>query len=89
MTLKSSFFVVISFFKEEWTPVHFSLKSENNNERMNGPSSLIRPGGKSYALTGEQSNKESTARAHNSGLKQFDTFLKAKNVDIQFGARNA
>eukprot|EP00597_Dinobryon_sp_UTEXLB2267_P018643 CAMPEP_0201101000 /NCGR_PEP_ID=MMETSP0812-20130820/9809_1 /ASSEMBLY_ACC=CAM_ASM_000668 /TAXON_ID=98059 /ORGANISM="Dinobryon sp., Strain UTEXLB2267" /LENGTH=737 /DNA_ID=CAMNT_0047357619 /DNA_START=21 /DNA_END=2231 /DNA_ORIENTATION=- len=54
---------------------------------MNG-SSLIRPGGKSYALTGEQSNKESTTRTRNSGLKQFNTFLKTKNVDIQFGARN-
>mmetsp|Transcript_2365 Transcript_2365/g.3211 ORF Transcript_2365/g.3211 Transcript_2365/m.3211 type:complete len:603 (-) Transcript_2365:353-2161(-) len=54
---------------------------------MNG-CSFIRPGGKSYALTGEQSNKESTARARNSGLKQFNTFLRNKNVDIQFGARN-
>lgn len=56
---------------------------------MNGPPSFIRPGGKTYALTGEQSNKESTARARSSGLKQFNTFLKTKNVDIIFAARNA
>lgn len=50
--------------------------------------SVIRPGGKTYALTGEQSNKDSTSRTRNSGLKQFNTFLQIKNVDIQFGQRN-
>ena len=41
-----------------------------------------------YELSGEQSNKSSTARTRNSGLKQFNMFLQTKNVTIQFGPRN-
>ena len=51
-------------------------------------SNFITPGGISYALTGEQSNRESTARTRNSGLKHFNTFLRTKLVNIQFGPRN-
>jgi hypothetical protein len=50
--------------------------------------SFIQPGGKTYELTGEQSNKSSTARTRNSGLKQFNMFLKTKKVEIEFGPRN-
>jgi hypothetical protein len=55
---------------------------------MSSTSTLIQPGGKIYELTGEQSNKGSTARTRNSGLKQFNMFLQTKNVTIQFGPRN-
>ena len=47
---------------------------------MLSTSNLIQPG--------EQSNKSSTARTRNSGLKQFNMFLQTKNVTIQFGPRN-
>jgi len=50
--------------------------------------SLIRPGGITYELTGEQRNRESTAKSRNSGLKQLNIFLKNKNVDVELGARN-
>ena len=55
---------------------------------MSSTSTLIQPGGKIFELTGEQSNKGSTARTRNSGLKQFNMFLHTKNVTIQFGPRN-
>jgi hypothetical protein len=55
---------------------------------MLSTTNLIQPGGKIYELTGEQSNKSSTSRTRNSGLKQFNMFLQTKNVTIQFGPRN-
>ena len=49
---------------------------------MSSTTTLIQPL-KIYELIGEQSNKSSTARTRNSGLKQFNMFLQTKNVTIK------
>ena len=49
---------------------------------------MIGTGGVVYALTGEQSGKPKTVNARSSGLKQFDLYLKSRNVKIEFGPRD-
>ena len=56
---------------------------------MLSTTNLIQPGGKIYELTGEQSNKSSTSRTRNSGLKQFNMFLQTKNKQTQVRAENS
>ena len=62
---------------------------QNFNIKMLSTSNLIQPGGKIYELTGEQSNKSSTARTRNSGLKQLDMFLQTKKCDYTIWSKKS
>ena len=49
---------------------------------------MIGTGGVVYALTREQSGKPKTVNARSSGLKQFDFYLKSRNVKLEFDSRD-